>query len=201
MATPTPALQLSDRPLDKKLLAELKSIASAMGLEPGDLKKLKILALIRAHIKSFPEIADDPRFLPLFSHRTAPGVGGKTSAGKAAEEAVESAKPKQVATGVNKALLSSGVKTDPPPQYKMLSSGARNEKQATADASDLSDTTGDESRPPTPSPAPKPESNAEFIEQKVERKHGMSGELTSLHNLGETLNEYFMFRCRQGQFL
>jgi hypothetical protein len=99
MATPTPALQLSDRPLDKKLVAELKSIASAMGLEPGDLKKLKILALIRAHIKSVPEIADDPHFLPLFSHRTAPGVGGKTSAGKAADEAVESAKPKQVATG------------------------------------------------------------------------------------------------------
>jgi hypothetical protein len=110
------------------------------------------------------------------------------------------------------------VKTDPPPQYKMLSSGTRNEEQATADASDrelvhlvlaflpsesipVSDTTGDESRPPTPSPAPKPESNTEFIEQKVERKHGMSGELTSLHNLGETLNEYFMFRCRQGQFL
>ncbi|KAJ7312272.1 hypothetical protein DFH08DRAFT_943676 [Mycena albidolilacea] len=168
-------LLLSDRPLDKKLLAELKSIASAMGLEPGDLKKLKILASIRAHIKSVPEIADDPRFLPLFSHRTAPGVGGKTSTGKAAEEAVESAKPKQVATGANKALLSSGVKTDPPPQYKMLFSGARNEKQATADASDLSDTTGDESCPPTPSPAPKPESNTEFIKQKIERKHGMSG--------------------------
>ncbi|KAJ7860804.1 hypothetical protein B0H14DRAFT_3445775 [Mycena olivaceomarginata] len=158
MATPTPALQLSDPRWGWSLL-----------------KKLKILALIWAHIKSVPEIADDPRFLPLFSHRTAPGVGGKTSAGKAAEEAVESAKLKQVATGANKALLSSGVKTDSPPQYKMLSSAARNEKQATADVSDLSDTTGDESRPPTPSPVPKPESNTEFIEQKVERKHGMSG--------------------------
>jgi hypothetical protein len=94
------------------------------------------------------------------------------------------------------------VKTDPLPQYKMLSSGARNEKQTTADASDrelvrlllaflpsefipVSDTTGDESRPPTPSPAPKPESNAEFNEQKVERKHGMSGELTLRTTLGK----------------
>jgi hypothetical protein len=99
MATPTPALQLSDRPLNKKLLAELQSIASTMGLDTGDLKKLKILALIRVHIKSVPEIADNPCFLPLFSHRNAPSVGGKMNTGKAAEEVVESAKPKQAATG------------------------------------------------------------------------------------------------------
>jgi hypothetical protein len=45
MATPTPALQISDRPLNKKLLAELQSIASAMGLDTGDLKKTQNLGL------------------------------------------------------------------------------------------------------------------------------------------------------------
>jgi hypothetical protein len=55
--------------------------------------------LIREHIKTVPETTEDLRFFPLCAHRNAPDGGGKTAVEKAAEEGVESAKPKQAATG------------------------------------------------------------------------------------------------------
>lgn len=91
-------LELSDRPLDKKKIAELQSIAAVMGLDTTLLKG-PLLVAIQKHIKAHPEIADHPRLLPLFAHRTAPKAGGKTSAEKAVEDKIESAKPQQVATG------------------------------------------------------------------------------------------------------
>jgi hypothetical protein len=43
--------------------------------------------LIREHIKTVPETTEDLRFFPLCAHRNAPDGGGKTTVGKAAEEA------------------------------------------------------------------------------------------------------------------
>lgn len=70
-----------------------------MGLDTTLLKKPLLLA-IQTHIKAHPNLSEDiPGLLPLFTHRSAPTAGGKTSAGKSAEDAIESSKPQQPATG------------------------------------------------------------------------------------------------------
>ncbi|KAJ6478189.1 hypothetical protein C8R45DRAFT_1101576 [Mycena sanguinolenta] len=100
--SPPSALVLSDRPLTKKLVGELRDISSAMGLKislHSNAKKDKILLAIQRALKNDAEIANDPRFIPLLAHRSAPTVGGKTSAEKAMEEAVEAAKPPLPAIG------------------------------------------------------------------------------------------------------
>ncbi|KAJ6474227.1 hypothetical protein C8R45DRAFT_1103208 [Mycena sanguinolenta] len=73
--SPPSALVLSDRPLTKKLVGELRDISSAMGLEislDSNAKKDKILLAIQRALKNDAEIANDPRFIPLLAHRSAP---------------------------------------------------------------------------------------------------------------------------------
>jgi hypothetical protein len=92
-------LQLSDRRLEQKLHAELKDIAGAMGLD-NTLNKGPLLRSIQKEMKEKPQLADDPRFTPLFSHRANPKASSeKTSAVKEAEDASEGAKPPKAATG------------------------------------------------------------------------------------------------------
>ncbi|KAJ7919940.1 hypothetical protein B0H13DRAFT_2427629 [Mycena leptocephala] len=114
MSTPVnPPLVLSDRPLNKKLIGELQSIAVFMKLD-ATLKKDALLPAIQRHIKENPELADNSHLLPLFAHRSSPKNDVKTSAAKAAEEEVEGKKPQPAATGANKILLAHNAKTDPP---------------------------------------------------------------------------------------
>jgi hypothetical protein len=100
-ASPNDSLQLSERPLEKKLVSELLDIAKAMNIDTAKLHKPDILKAIKVHIQTHPGLADDPHLLPLVGHRTAPQALGKTSAGKATEEEIESSKPKEPATGYN----------------------------------------------------------------------------------------------------
>ncbi|KAJ6553787.1 hypothetical protein DFH09DRAFT_1318809 [Mycena vulgaris] len=123
MSTPVdPPFMLSDRPLNKKLIGELQSIAVFMKLD-ATLKKDALLRAIQRHVKDHPELADDPRLVSLFAHRSSPKNGPKTSAVKAAEEEVEMTKPQPAATGSNRTLLTQNAKTDPPPSFAKLSSG------------------------------------------------------------------------------
>jgi hypothetical protein len=98
-ASSNESLQLSERPLDKKLVSELVEIAKAMNINTAKLHKPEILKAIKAHIQTHPELGDSPHLLPLVGHRTAPKTVGKTSAGKATKEEMESSKPKEPATG------------------------------------------------------------------------------------------------------
>ncbi|KAF7342663.1 hypothetical protein MSAN_02023700 [Mycena sanguinolenta] len=123
--SPQPVLVLSNRPLKSKLVEELRSIASEMQLailQDPKVKKDKILKAIEHALKTDDRIAGDPRWEPLLAHRSRPKASAKTSAEKADEEAVEAAKPQLPATGAHHALLAGNVKTDPPGQYKKLSS-------------------------------------------------------------------------------
>ncbi|KAK7000920.1 hypothetical protein R3P38DRAFT_2377176, partial [Favolaschia claudopus] len=104
--------------LNTKKISELKLIASAMTL-PTNLNKGPLLKSILAHMKNNPQLSLDPRFQPLFGHRTAQGVVPKTSAQKSAEEKEEDAKG-ETPTGANKELLDQNFKTDPPPQFKKV---------------------------------------------------------------------------------
>ncbi|KAJ7690288.1 hypothetical protein B0H14DRAFT_2652465 [Mycena olivaceomarginata] len=97
-ASPNDSLQLSERPLEKKLVSELLDIAKAMNIDTAKLHKPDILKAIKVHIQTHPGLADDPHLLPLVGHRTAPKALGKTSAGKATEEEMESSKPKEPRT-------------------------------------------------------------------------------------------------------
>ena len=93
MFAPTPKpLQLSERPLDKKVVSELRELATAMELATDGVTKPRLLMAIRQHIRTNPMLADDPRFLPLFAHRTPPRTLEKTSANKSEEDQAESLK-------------------------------------------------------------------------------------------------------------
>ncbi|KAJ7334639.1 hypothetical protein DFH08DRAFT_813712 [Mycena albidolilacea] len=118
--SPNDSLQLSECPLEKKLVSELLDIAKAMNINTAKLHKPDILKAIKVHIQTHLGLADDPHLLPLVGHCTVPKVLGKTSAGKATEEEMESSKSKEPATGTNRALFEHKVKTNPPAQYKML---------------------------------------------------------------------------------
>ncbi|KAJ7873630.1 hypothetical protein B0H14DRAFT_3860017 [Mycena olivaceomarginata] len=171
-ASSNESLQLSERPLDNKLVLELVEIAKAMNINTAKLHKPEILKAIKAHIQTHPGLGDSPHLLPLVGHRTAPKTVGKTSAGKATEEEMESSKPKEPATGANRALLEHEVKTDPPPQYKKLSpAGPKGDEIAEpAGAEDFSDLSGSDTPPQSRKHSPKPDQKAE----KVEKKHEMS---------------------------
>ncbi|KAJ7182130.1 hypothetical protein C8R46DRAFT_1210715 [Mycena filopes] len=139
MSSSTVPLQLSQRPLNTKLIDELKAIAGAMGLDTT-VKKALLLGSIQRHIKENPGIAEDPQFLPLFAHRTPPTASAKTSAGKAAEDESESSKSPQTATGANKALLEQHHKLQPPAQFKRLTAGrggAANKNKGGSGGNDL----------------------------------------------------------------
>ncbi|KAJ7688939.1 hypothetical protein B0H14DRAFT_3051652 [Mycena olivaceomarginata] len=170
--SPNESLQLSERPLDKKLVSELVEIAKAININTAKLHKPEILKAIKAHIQTHPGLGDSPHLLPLVGHRTAPKTVGKTSAGKATEEEMESSKPKEPATGANRALLEHEVKTDPPPQYKKLSpAGPKGDEIAEpAGAEDSSDLSGSDAPPQSRNHSPEPDQKAE----KVEKTHEMS---------------------------
>ncbi|KAF7344089.1 hypothetical protein MVEN_01698600 [Mycena venus] len=118
---PGPPISLSERPLREKLVDELRLIAGAMGLKlPPNTKKDKMRDAINRALVNDDGIANDPQWLPLLAHRSAPKAGGKTSAGKALEEQVEASRPPQAPTGANKTLLAQNLKTDPPGQFTRL---------------------------------------------------------------------------------
>ncbi|KAF8149671.1 hypothetical protein K438DRAFT_2085939 [Mycena galopus ATCC 62051] len=84
----TAAIPYTDLPLSKKLKTELQAIAIAMGEdEEQSVKDLR--KSIQKYLHDHPEAADNPKFLPLFVHRTAPKAGGRNSANKATEDAAQ----------------------------------------------------------------------------------------------------------------
>ncbi|KAF8187634.1 hypothetical protein K438DRAFT_1764794 [Mycena galopus ATCC 62051] len=90
-------LAYTNRPLNKKLKPELQAIASAMGQDP----KQSVLLLhecIQKYMTVHPEAADDPKFLPLFAHRSAPKRVVKNSADKVAKEVAASSEAAPKAT-------------------------------------------------------------------------------------------------------
>ncbi|KAJ6538270.1 hypothetical protein DFH09DRAFT_1369014 [Mycena vulgaris] len=93
------------------------TIAAFMKLD-ATLKTDALLRAIQRHMKDHPELADDPRLVPLFAHRSSPKNGPKMSAVKAAEEEVEVTKPQPAATGANRTLLTQNARTegDPAPR-------------------------------------------------------------------------------------
>jgi hypothetical protein len=80
------------------LKPELQSIATAMGLN-ADATVLTLQKSIQKQLRDHPELADDPRFLPLYAHRTVPKAAGKNSGDKAAEDASQTAIPTPDVTG------------------------------------------------------------------------------------------------------
>ncbi|KAJ7679921.1 hypothetical protein B0H17DRAFT_1206312 [Mycena rosella] len=146
------SIAYSDRALRKKLKPELQAIATAMGLDTTQQRVSDLITSIQGHMKARPEMADDPKFLPLFAHRSAPKAGGKTSADKAAEEAVV---PPQPTTGANKTLLERKIKTDPPALFEQLAPGSEPRSATSPEVKDdgddsESDLSDGDSPPPTP---------------------------------------------------
>ncbi|CAK5275457.1 unnamed protein product [Mycena citricolor] len=115
-------LTLSNRPLDKKPVSELRAIADYIGIEHANLIKDPLKRALRRELKNRAELANDPILLPLFAHRAQPGQGVKTSADKDVDVAAEATQDVVPPTGANKTLLSMGQKTDPPPQFTALDS-------------------------------------------------------------------------------
>ncbi|KAJ7727469.1 hypothetical protein B0H16DRAFT_1778644 [Mycena metata] len=152
------SLQLTDRPLNKKLYAELKAIGGAMGLDIN-VKKDLLVRSIQRHIQANPNIADDPNFLPLFAHRSTPKASAKTSAGKAVEDEGEALKPEQAATGANKTLIAHRHSVQPPAQFKRLALSERKPSKLGGDGSDSGDetSTADEAPPRGDASSPKPQ--------------------------------------------
>jgi hypothetical protein len=125
-ASPNDSLQLSERPLEKKLVSELLDIAKAMNIDTAKLHKPDILKAIKVHIQTHPGLADDPHLLPLVGHRTAPKALGKTIAGKATEEEMESSKPKEQ-SGSGKSRRRSSGSRSPGHARKYRKSGSGSE--------------------------------------------------------------------------
>ncbi|KAJ7791504.1 hypothetical protein B0H14DRAFT_3566664 [Mycena olivaceomarginata] len=108
-------------PFHKKLKAELQAIADAMCLSLPKPTVVLLRKEIQTHMHAHPELADDPQFLPLFAHLTAPNVAGKNSGDKANEEASQVPITSGAIIGANRTLIQRGVKTDPPGQFARLS--------------------------------------------------------------------------------
>ncbi|KAJ6595005.1 hypothetical protein DFH09DRAFT_1357782 [Mycena vulgaris] len=156
MSTPAPSfIAYSDRPLKKKLRTELEAIASAMGLDT-DQKVTVLVKSIEQYIRSNPGIADDPKFLPLFVHRTAPKATGKNSGDKATEEASEALITSKQVTGANRTLLERNVRADPPPQLSRLHLGAENVIKANDDDAKSSDSSTSDAGSRNESLSPEP---------------------------------------------
>ncbi|KAJ7789523.1 hypothetical protein B0H14DRAFT_3891800 [Mycena olivaceomarginata] len=150
-ASSNESLQLSERPLDKKLVSELVEIAKAMNINTAKLHKPEILKAIKAHIQTHPGLG----------HRSGAEDGGKTSAGKATEEEMESSKPKEPATGP----------TPLPRVQKALLAGPKGDEIAEpAGAEDFSDLSGSDTPPQSRKHSPRTRPEGE----KVEKKHEMS---------------------------
>ncbi|KAJ6567809.1 hypothetical protein B0H10DRAFT_2110465 [Mycena sp. CBHHK59/15] len=174
MSAPLDALLLSDRPLQTKLLGELKHIGAVMDLDVEQ-NKAPLLKDIQRHMKEHPELADDPRLTPIFAHRNPPAQGGKTSAGKAAEDGIESAKPPQVATGANKTLIAQNMKTDPPASFTKLGSPVNHKHDKKPDEKPKSedeglDSSDDDDVPREIATTPEPDINRGKVENKQQIK-------------------------------
>ncbi|KAJ7806491.1 hypothetical protein B0H14DRAFT_3767892 [Mycena olivaceomarginata] len=148
----TESIPYTSLPFHKKLKAELQAIADAMCLSLPKPTVVLLRKEIQTHMHAHPELADNPQFLPLFAHRTAPNVAGKNSGDKANEEASQV----PITSGCN---YRRGVKTDPPGQFARLSlneeSGAalsftaQDNGDESSDSQSLSDSgTGNESPSP-----------------------------------------------------
>ncbi|KAJ7447684.1 hypothetical protein FB451DRAFT_1375588 [Mycena latifolia] len=168
------SIPYTHRQLRNKYKPELQAIAAAMGLT-FDHTKPVLLESIQKYILDHPNLADDPKFLPLFAHRTAAKAAGKNSAHKAAEETVA---PLQAPMGANRTLLEQKVKVDPPPQFTKLatehkprSTNSLNTKDAVDEDSDSSSLDGASDRGPlTPEPeekAPKKKKNLTLSKHEI----------------------------------
>ncbi|KAJ7016400.1 hypothetical protein C8F04DRAFT_1281493 [Mycena alexandri] len=141
-------------PLSKKLKPKLQAIATAMGLDAG-----KTVALLRKAIQGYmsdhPEAADNPTFLPLFVHRTAPKAGGKSSTHKAVDD--EAQAPAKEVTGAHKTLLDRKIAVNPPANFAKLKKQAKPEPESEdSDESDPESSSVDaKSRPASPTPKKK----------------------------------------------
>ncbi|KAJ7796429.1 hypothetical protein B0H14DRAFT_3158062, partial [Mycena olivaceomarginata] len=155
----TESIPYTSLPFHKKLKVELQAIADAMCLSLPKPTVVLLRKEIQTHMHAHPELADNPQFLPLFAHRTAPNVAGKNSGDKANEEASQVPITSGAITGANRTLIQRGVKTDPPGQFARLSlneeSGAalsftaQDNGDESSDSQSLSDSgTGNESPSP-----------------------------------------------------
>ncbi|KAJ7757182.1 hypothetical protein B0H14DRAFT_2634956 [Mycena olivaceomarginata] len=114
--SPATPLVLSDCPLGQKVVRAAGN-RCGHGLELGPKGLKKILKDITRALREDPVIANDTRFYSLHGHRSPAKGSGKTSAEKAAEEAVEAEQPQHAPTGT---LLAQKVKTDSPGQFTKL---------------------------------------------------------------------------------
>ncbi|KAF7360932.1 hypothetical protein MSAN_01123200 [Mycena sanguinolenta] len=147
----------TQKSITKKLKAELQAIASALGLE-AEQTVPELRNDIQKHIRAHPELADNPRFTPLFAHRPEVKVAGKNSADKAGEEASEMSGSGGTITGANRILHQQQVKTDPPAQFSRLTLNDAKRVAQSEVFDDDNDSDSDSgsvgSRSGTPSPVP-----------------------------------------------
>ncbi|KAF8164580.1 hypothetical protein K438DRAFT_2025241 [Mycena galopus ATCC 62051] len=162
----TAAIPYTDLPLSKKLKTELQAIAIAMGEdEKQSVKDLR--KSIQKYLHDHPEAADNPKFLPLFVHRTAPKAGGRNSADKATEDAAQV--PAKELTGAHKTLLDRKIPVNPPAKFANLSIHKKDdavpeESDHGSDSSSLEPT----SRPASPTP----EAPSEQVKPKEKKVDG-----------------------------
>ncbi|KAF7371486.1 hypothetical protein MVEN_00003200 [Mycena venus] len=170
MSTPVdPPFVLSDRPVNKKLIGEFQSLAAFMKLE-AILKKDALLRAIQRHMKDHPELADDLRLVPLFSHRSSPKNGPKTSTIKAAEEEVEATKPQPAATGANRTLLAKNAKTDSPLSFAKLSSDGHRHATESEHEDGFDSSEEDDPAPHNVFATPEPEIKGKTVENNQRMK-------------------------------
>ncbi|KAJ6548951.1 hypothetical protein B0H19DRAFT_1379179 [Mycena capillaripes] len=172
----TDAIAYTSLAFHKKLKPELQAIADAMGLEFSEKPTVAILRKdIQAHIRTHPELADDPRFTPVFAHRTGPKAAGKNSSDKANDEAAQVPITGGAITGANRTLIQQGVKTDPPGQFSRLSLDDDSGAALSAHPQDDGDAGSDsqshsESSSGNESPSPEMEKKAKVLKQSNAKK-------------------------------
>ncbi|KAJ7126639.1 hypothetical protein C8R46DRAFT_1363895 [Mycena filopes] len=158
------AIPYTDVALSKKLKVELQAIAVAMGKD-GEQSVKALRSTIQQYMRDHPEAADDPQFLPLFVHRTAPKAGGRNSADKTVDDAAQP--PAKELTGAHKSLLEQKIPVNPPANFSKLSVHKKATK--TAAAPEESDEDSESSAEPTSRPA-SPASVGEKEEVKHKKK-------------------------------
>ncbi|KAJ7833028.1 hypothetical protein B0H14DRAFT_3871760 [Mycena olivaceomarginata] len=152
----TESIPYTSLPFHKKLKVELQAIPDAMYLSLPKPTVVLLRKEIQTHMHAHPELANNPQFLPLFAHRTAPNVAGKNTSDKVNEEASQVPITSGTITGANCTLIQREVKTDPLGQFARLSlneeSGAslsftpQDNGDESSDSQSLSDSgTGNES--------------------------------------------------------
>ncbi|KAM5536888.1 hypothetical protein V8D89_009435 [Ganoderma adspersum] len=130
MAPPNNDSPVLHGPINKsQKKANLEEIAQALSLEYQKKTSAERLAkAIKAHFDKNPTLANQAHFQGLFAYRSNnTGGGGKvarTSADKAAEDAVEGEKPQKDPTGAHKKLIDRNLPRDPPGQTTCLNRSA-----------------------------------------------------------------------------